>query len=71
MSASWHEHDHQPGASVRDKLSIIGNSIWGSSSHIWHNNEGENGMVEYCTLTQKVVGITTYPAVTMAIRYIL
>ena len=57
----WKKHEHEPGPTIRGRIINIGESLWYSSSHKTHYEQGENGITEYNLRLQKKIGTTQYP----------
>ena len=60
--ATWNIHPDKPSILVRNKIALIGNSIWYSTGHKTTYDKSDTGMIEYDTKLNKIVNIIDYPA---------
>ena len=57
MSSKWNAHTAPQTCFIYEQLIIIGQSFWYSTTY----SCGENGMVEYCTVSNQIKQIINYP----------
>ncbi len=56
-TTNWNDLPHCQTPCVRHQIANVGDSLWISTDY----NEGEKGMVEYSTKTNKIIQIVKYP----------
>ena len=57
----WRQLNNKPGPTIRERLMVIGDTIWYSASHKTHYEKSENGMVQYSIKDDKIISIIQYP----------